>query len=113
MAFPFACCLSGSSSRKDSKKIKVFRQKAIKIGDAEAVKACNEGISALKDLSELMKTAYATRVAADYHPEILIKNKAGDRFTLNAVGITEAHGWPDKSRLWGSVIERAWRMADA
>jgi hypothetical protein len=95
------------------KKIKSFRRRAMKIPDADAIKVCNEAISAIKNLTELITRAYATRVAADYHPEIPIEDKSGGRFVLNTVGITEAHSWPDKTIFFSAVIERAWKMADA
>ena len=88
------------------------RKKADKMGDMELVRQCNRAIKAAKELALLMRTSSATRVVADYHPEILISFVHGERFTLNEVGITEAHQWPEKAKAWLVDIQGAWNQLD-
>jgi hypothetical protein len=89
------------------------RAKADKMGDMELVRQCSRAIKAAKELSSLMRASSATRVVADYHPEILVSFVHGERFTLNEIGITEAHQWPEKAQAWLGEIQDAWRQLDA
>lgn len=88
------------------------RKKADKVGDMELSRQCHRAIKAAKELACLMRASSATRVVADYHPEILVNFVHGERFTLNEVGITEAHQWPEKAKAWLGEIHGAWRQLD-
>lgn len=88
------------------------RKKADKVGDMELARQCSRAIKAAKELASLMRESSATRVVADYHPEILVNFVHGERFTLNEVGITDAHQWPEKARAWLGDIQGAWRQLD-
>lgn len=94
------------------KHISSYRRKAIKIEDEEAVKYCNQAISAVDSLAALMVNAYSVRVTADYRPDILIDDLGESRFKLDRTNITEAHDWSGRARLHLETILRAWKLAD-
>ncbi len=95
-----------------NKSVKNARRIAQKLSDTEFVSECNRALSALHALSALMQVGRATRVVADYQPEVLLV--FGDnRFSLQGVNITEAHEWPEKSRQLIRTIEHCWAQIDA
>lgn len=97
---------------KIQKTIKSARNVAAKVGDTEFVGECSRAISAINTLSDLMKTGSATRVIADYEPDInLIFN--GQRFSLQGVSINDAHEWPQRSRQLIKTIQNCWSKIDA
>ncbi len=88
------------------------RQRARKMDDDELVRQCSRAIKAASELADLLRASSATRVVADYHPEIAVDFVRGDRFTLNEVGITEAHQWPERALVWIEEVSSAWRQVD-
>ncbi|WP_234731321.1 hypothetical protein [Acidocella facilis] len=88
------------------------RQRAAKLGDTAALQICSRAKQSAHDLAALMETAYATRVTADYHPEVIVEAETRGRFRLNLVSVTIAHDWPVKARENGERIKRAWRLSD-
>ena len=84
------------------------RRKANKVGDYELAKACNQAISAVRSLSEIMQLGFATRVTADYNPEIPVIFLKTSGFKLNSVLISDAHQWPSRARVLTATIEDAW-----
>jgi hypothetical protein len=90
------------------KKLQEGRKKALKVGDHEIVAACARAISAASEIANLMEAASATRVVADYNPQIPITFLGNGRFSLNNINITEAHDWPVRADTWSSVIEKTW-----
>lgn len=95
------------------KTLKKGRDRADRLGDMELVWQCSRAIKAAKELAALMRSSSATRVVADYHPEILVNFVHGERFSLNEVGITEAHQWPERAQAWLTDIEGAWSQVHA
>jgi hypothetical protein len=94
-------------------RIDAGRKQAQRSGDADAITLCQRANAATHELANLMSTAYASRVVADYRPEILIAFGAGGRFQLNAVDVNDAHQWPDRARIWTAEILAAWRQTNA
>lgn len=88
------------------------RNRARKMDDDELARQCARAIKAASELADLLRSSSATRVVADYHPEIAVDFVRGDRFTLNEVGITEAHQWPERALVWIDEISSAWRQID-
>ena len=86
------------------------KQKAKKIKDYDLTNLCSRATNALFELAEIMSKGNATRIVADYHPEIQIDFLSSARFQLNNIDITEAHQWPDKARLLISIIQEAWNQ---
>ncbi|HVC59305.1 MAG TPA: hypothetical protein VND19_02930 [Acetobacteraceae bacterium] len=93
-------------------KIKRQRLRAVRLGDNETVQICHRAASSANALANLMREAYAVRVAADYHPDIPVVPDKRDRFRLNQVSVTTAHNWLARARQHGQAIERAWSSAD-
>ncbi|MCA8054408.1 hypothetical protein [Burkholderia cepacia] len=96
--------LRGSVQRE----LKRGRTKAQRTDDAELVRLCSKALSAVSDLADLMEKGYATRVAADYHPEILVDFSGYRSFKLNTVPVEDAHGWPYRARALIDAITLAW-----
>lgn len=86
------------------------KAKASKVNDVESMRLCERAVVAARDLSEIMKTGYATRVAADYFPEIKIVFAGGQNCSLNSVGSTEAQYWPRQSAAYVGTIVEAWNQ---
>jgi hypothetical protein len=90
------------------KKLQEGRKKALKVGDHEVVAACAKAISAASEIASLMESASATRVVADYNPQIPVTFLENGRFSLNNINITDAHDWPVKADTWSSIVEKTW-----
>lgn len=86
------------------------RERAQRASDSDTVELCNRAVSATHVLSEMMTNGYATRVAADYHPEVKIDFADAFDFTLNFVRVKEAADWPNKARMLLKSITFAWRQ---
>lgn len=93
--------------------IKKKRNRATKIGDAEAIQICSRADTSARELASMMRKAYAVRVTADYNPEIRVERQEGGRFKLNLVSVNDAHGWPTLAKEYGENIKRAWNLGDA
>ena len=89
------------------------RDNASKVSDVAVVQLCARAVSAAYDLSDLMKIGYATRVVADYYPEIQISIPAGQECSLNSVGAKDAKSWSIKSAGYVSTIVAAWNQIHA
>lgn len=88
------------------------RARAAKLDDGPAVQICRRAEASARELANLMREAYAVRVTADYHPEIIVMADGRGRFRLNSVPVTVAHDWPIRASEHGQRIERAWSIAD-
>lgn len=84
------------------------RVRARKLGDMEMERRCHRAIKAARDLAHLMHESSATRVVADYQPEITVNFLHASRFSLNNVEITDAHQWPDRAAAWLHEIYGTW-----
>ena len=89
------------------KKLQNGRSKAQRVGDHDLAATCARALSAATEIADLMEAASATRVVADYNPQIPV-DFTGGRFSLNNVRITDAHEWPKKADVWSSIIEKTW-----
>lgn len=87
--------------------------KGKKTGDNEIIRLCSDAISAAKALASLLEEGYATRVTADYFPDIAVDFVSTKDFKLNAITVTHAHSWPSKASGLVATLERAWRQIDA
>lgn len=101
--------LKGSIKREIEKR----RKKAVANKENDIVALCGRAETALYALASLLIEANKTRVKADYHPEDSISDLGKNRFSLDAVSITDAHGWLAEARRQIPLIRRAWRMARA
>ena len=101
--------LTGSIERE----LKRFRKSAMGRLDKDDIRTLNVAIAALNSLAQLMTSANASRIAADYNPEIPLTVKGADRFSLASTDISEAHDWPARARTMTSQIRRGWRLARA
>ncbi len=84
------------------------KNKAFRVADIEAERSCARAVSAAVELSKLMITGYATRVVADYQPEIQIIIDAEQECFLNSIGAKEAKNWSNKSAGFVNAIVTAW-----
>lgn len=88
------------------------RERAKRASDKDTVELCSRAIHAVHELSKMMTEGYASRVAADYNPEVKIDFSDAYDFTLNFVRVKEAAGWPNKARAFLQTINSAWRQVD-
>lgn len=87
--------------------------RARKASDWDLSDHCKQAMAAASELAKLMAQGSATRVTADYHPEIPVQFNPGERFTLNSIDITVAHQWPPRARVLTAVIASTWRQINA
>ncbi len=95
------------------KELKASFERGKKTGDQEMARLCSDAISAAKGLASLLEEGYATRVTADYFPDIPIDFLSKNEFKLNAITVSHAHSWPPKASGFVATLERAWRQIDA
>lgn len=86
------------------------REQAKRESDPSTADLCSRAMNATHLLAALMTSGYATRVAADYDPEILIDFTDVFDFALNAVRVKEASDWPGKARAYLYTISSAWKQ---
>lgn len=84
------------------------KAKASKVADVNVVQMCARAEHAAVELSKLMTIGYATRIVADYRPEIQISISSGQECTLNSVGAKDAKNWSTRSATYVSAIVAAW-----
>lgn len=89
------------------------RNTAQKMDDAEVVSLCQKALSATESLARIMDEGRATRVAADYRPEIPIEFFTASGFRLNTVEVKTAQTWPHKARILLVTISSAWQQVHA
>lgn len=85
-------------------------KKARRIGDNDLVNLCERAISMSENLANLMEKGYATRVSADYYPDLPISFLGAREFQLNTVDIKDAKSWPSKARSFLATITDAWKQ---
>jgi hypothetical protein len=95
---------------KIKKAFKEERLRAQRASDAELVQICNQAVSTTEEIAQLMEKGSATRVVADYQPEIAIIFSKSERFSLQGIDITEAHQWPIKARNFSNSLSAAWNQ---
>lgn len=88
------------------------RERAQRASDNDTAELCSRAIYATHELSKMMTEGYATRVAADYHPEVKIDFSDAYDFTLNCVRVKDAADWPGKARAFLRTINSAWRQVN-
>ncbi|MEC5385532.1 hypothetical protein VVD49_07340 [Uliginosibacterium sp. H3] len=88
------------------------RKRALRAGDFELENLCARAISAAEDLAKVMEQGKATRVAADYHPDILVDFSGEQPFYLNKVSVHVAKDWPFRARAFLDTISQAWMQVD-
>lgn len=84
--------------------------KAARVRDSDVVALCAKAESAAIELSQLMQEGYATRVVADYTPEVQVDFSKGSDFTLNSVAIKHARDWPHRALAYVGTITSAWKQ---
>jgi hypothetical protein len=89
------------------------RQRAQKADDIDVFQLCQRAISAAEDLARLMEEGRATRVVADYHPDLLVDFSVGTGYELNTVSVQKAQTWPSKAHGYLSTISSAWKQLNA
>lgn len=100
-------------SRSIAQKLHAERRKANKNRDYELLNLIFTAHRAIPEISKIIKEAYATRIVADYEPDILVDFKGGDRFSLNEVQITNAHEWYQRVSILTESLLAAWRQINA
>lgn len=90
--------------------LKRGRSRAQKASDSETVELCGRAIAAASELATLMERGYATRVTADYYPNIKIDFSNLFDFQLNTVKVKDASVWPNKARTLAKTILSAWKQ---
>lgn len=95
---------------KVNRELTAGRSRALKTNDHDTVAACSRAVTAANQLADLMEAAYATRVAADYQPEIKIDFSNLYDFELNTVHVKRASEWPDKAGGLIRTITLAWKQ---
>jgi hypothetical protein len=91
--------------------LKKFRAAANRRRNSDQSDAASKGIAALHSLALLMEEANRLRVTADYNPTIKVVDQGGERFALVSTNISEAHQWPNRTRLFVKTIRLAMRLA--
>jgi len=86
------------------------RERAQRASDFETADLCSRAVNAIHILAEMMTDGYATRVAADYYPEVKIDFEDAYNFKLNLVRVKDAAEWPIKARGLLRTINAAWRQ---
>ena len=86
------------------------RQRAQKLTDHETVTACCKAVAAADALAQIMEEGYATRVTADYRPELRVDFANQYDFVLNTVRVKRASEWPERARVLIATITSAWRQ---
>jgi len=95
------------------KELNKGRIRAQKTTDQETISACNRAVAATDALAEIMEEGYATRVAADYRPDLRIDFSDKHDFELNTIHVNRASEWPDRARGLITTITTAWKQIDA
>lgn len=85
-------------------------KKALRANDAEVVSLCEKAKSAAESLAKMMDQGRATRVAADYTPDIPVEFSTSADFSLNTVSVEEARQWPYRARGLIAIIASAWKQ---
>jgi hypothetical protein len=93
--------------------IRKYKKTARKSDDLYLLQLYSQAINAAHELAVIMEKSYATRVVADYHPDIQVDFTNSNRFKLQRVEITEAHQWPEKAKVLAETITSAWKQAHA
>lgn len=88
--------------------IGLIKNKAQRSRDWEVVDKCEICTHHLHGLSELLQSAYAIRVTADYEPDILATIEKGGAITMGQKKITEAKNWPVQAANFSGKIEGFW-----
>ena len=94
------------------RRIKDIRKRASKLDDADLVKNCDMASRENLAFAEVLRTAYAIRVVADYEPQISVSFEHS-RFKLQSVSITDAHGWFEHASVWSSAVLDVIRQENA
>lgn len=79
-----------------------------KANDVQTLSQCSSAKKAAEELASLLQFAYATRVTADYRPEIKISNPIANDYKLNEVSVSSARNWPIKASGLARSIKNAW-----
>lgn len=95
------------------RELKQGRYRAQRASDTEVVALCSRALAAVSALADLMERGYATRVAADYHPEIPVDFSSGPDFKLNTIAVVDARTWPSRARVLVGTITSAWKQVNA
>lgn len=91
----------------------VGRKQASRADDHKIAQMCQDACRAAVDLAELLDEGRATRVTADYHPNIPVEFIALSDFELNKVGVKRARHWPQRAKVHMTLISNAWRQIHA
>lgn len=94
------------------KQLKAGWTRARRDDDTKLMRDVEAALRAVEALSGLLERAYAIRVVADYEPEQEVKFDGADRFSLNEVEITSAHGWRSKCDTFCAEISAAWKQVN-
>lgn len=96
-----------------TKRLKQERNKARRAEDYVLYEMIQTSLRAVREMTRIIKDAYATRLVADYEPAVAVDFTGPERFSLNNVDITQAHEWQDKLSTLVSEIRSTWNQFDA
>lgn len=91
-------------------KLQAGRRRARKLEDWELDTLCAQAISAVHELAKLVHSGSATRVIADYKPDVKVEFGDKSSFSLNHVPYSEAHAWPRRAGIFCETVAKAWRQ---
>lgn len=89
------------------------RRQATRADDHKVAQMCQEACRAAVDLADMLDEGRATRVTADYHPDIAVDFIQSPDFELNKVGVKRARHWPQRAKVHLNSIGNAWRQIHA
>ena len=95
-----------------SKGLKRRLSRARRLGDSTAQSELRQALRASQQLAEILTNGYASRVAADYNPDILVVFEKEIRFSLSSVNISSAHEWEQSVRTLSRSVHKAWVSSD-
>lgn len=95
-----------------TKGLKLRFNRARRLDDSDAQLELKQALKASRQLAEILTDGYASRVAADYEPEILVVFERETRFSLSSVNISSAHQWEQSIRTLSHSVQKAWTSND-
>jgi hypothetical protein len=84
------------------------QQRSGLMSPAEHSSTISSASQAACELASLLRTAYLTRVVADYEPETAVSETNG-AISLNGHSLDSARNWPSLASGWIGILLNSWR----
>lgn len=85
---------------------------AKRVQDGDSIRTLSAGLTAEKELAEILRKGYSTRVVADYQVDTAVQYDERD-FKLNSVPISAAKAWPSRADTLTQALVKAMRICRA